>query len=227
MASRADPLVLSRAQVREVDRRAIEEYGIPGVVLMENAGAGAARAIRELAARAGLERPSVGIACGGGNNGGDGFVVARHLANAGWSVQLLCTRALEELHGDALAMARICSAMRLPHAFSLEGCEVLVDALLGTGFHGALEPVLGARIAELNRLRASGARLLVALDLPSGLDADSGIPSDPCVRADATLTFAARKPGLLAASAKPFTGLLEVIDIGVPRALLAGSAAAE
>jgi len=189
--------------------------------LMENAGANASRWIVERAAREGWTRSSVGIACGGGNNGGDGYVVARHLANAGWEVCIASTVALEELRGDAAVMARIVHAMRIPCAGIGAGCAILVDALLGTGFQGALKPALARSIAELNAARAGGARLLVALDLPSGLDADTGAPSDPCVRADATLTFAARKPGLLVPAAAPFVGELATLDIGAPLALLA------
>jgi len=213
--------VLSRARVRELDRRALEEYGIPGVVLMENAGLNASRWILERAEREGWVRPQVGIACGGGNNGGDGYVVARHLANAGWDVRVASSVALEDLRGDAAVMARIVHAMGIPRAGLGAACTILVDALLGTGFQGALKPELARSIAALNAARAGGARLLVALDLPSGLDADTGAASDPCVRADATLTFAARKPGLLTPSARPFVGELETLDIGAPRGLLA------
>jgi NAD(P)H-hydrate epimerase len=218
---RSEFLVLSRAQVRELDRRAIEVYHIPGVVLMENAGANASRWIVERAAREGWVRPRVGIACGGGNNGGDGYVVARHLANAGWDVRIASTLALEELRGDSAIMARSACAMGIPCDGIGAGCTILVDALLGTGFQGPLKSALARSIAELNAVRAAGARLLVALDLPSGLDADTGAPSDPCVRADATLTFAARKPGLLAPVAAPFVGELTTLDIGAPLALLA------
>jgi NAD(P)H-hydrate epimerase len=212
------PFVLSRARVRELDRRAIEEYGIPGVVLMENAGANASRWILERAASLGWSRPSVGIACGGGNNGGDGYVVARHLANAGWDVRIASTVPLDELRGDAAVMARIVSAMGIPCDGLGEERMLLVDALLGTGFEGALKPALAQAIAAWN---AAPARLRIALDLPSGLDADSGRPSEPCARADATLTFAALKPGLLAPAARAFAGEVVLLGIGAPRALLA------
>lgn len=216
--------ILSRAEVRELDRRAIEEFGLPGVVLMENAAAGAARWMLE---RFGAPR-RVAIACGGGNNGGDGYALARHLSNAGWRVELLESGAPESLRGDAAVMARVARAMGLPCcAFDAAGlarlaaAEILVDALLGTGFRGALRPDLGRAIEALNTARAAGARALVALDLPSGLDADSGLASRPCIRADATLSFAALKPGLLVPGAREWTGELACIDIGAPRAILA------
>jgi NAD(P)H-hydrate epimerase len=210
--------VLSRERVRELDRRAQEQYGIPGCVLMENAGAGAARWILERAARLGWSSPSIGIACGPGNNGGDGYVVARHLSNAGCSVSIESTVALEELRGDAALMARIAREMGIPFDGLGARPRILVDALLGTGFQGVPKPRIAQSIRALN---AAGAELLVALDLPSGLDADSGVASEPCVRAKATLTFAACKPGLLAAGAQTFIGELALIDIGAPRSLLA------
>ena len=210
--------ILTRAQVRELDRRALEQFGIPGVVLMENAGAGAARWILERALRIGMHSPAVGIACGPGNNGGDGYVVARHLANAGCAVSIASTVALEELRGDALVMARIAHAMRIPFTGLGARPQILVDALLGTGFEGQPRPAIAAAIRAWN---ATEAELRVALDLPSGLDADSGAPSEPCVRADATLTFAARKPGLLVPAARALVGEIVVIDIGAPRSLLA------
>jgi len=218
VSSAPDLPVLSRARVRELDRRATLEYGIPGVVLMENAGAGSARWILERAAREGWSHARVGIACGGGNNGGDGYVVARYLANAGWDVSIASTVPLEQLRGDAAIMARCVHAMGIPCDGLGRECTILVDALLGTGFHGVLQPALARSIAALN---AAQSRLLVALDLPSGLDADSGEASEPCVRAHATLTFAAFKPGLLSAAARPYVGELALIDIGAPRALLA------
>jgi NAD(P)H-hydrate epimerase len=169
-------------------------------------------------AREGWQSPSVGIACGGGNNGGDGYVVARHLANAGWDVRIACALPIEALRGDAAVMARIVRAMGIRCDGLGESRRVLVDALLGTGFQGRLRPELAQAIAAWN---AAPARLRVALDLPSGLDADSGAPSEPCVRADATLTFAALKPGLLVPAARACTGEVVLLEIGAPRALLA------
>ena len=115
-------------------------------------------------------------------------------------------------------LARIAHAMGIRCDGLGEERTLLVDALLGTGFQGALKPELARAIAAFN---AAPAQLRVALDLPSGLDADSGLVSDPCVRADATLTFAALKPGLLVPSARAFTGEVVLLGIGAPRALLA------
>ena len=215
--------VLSRAEVRELDRRAIEDYGLPGVVLMENAAAGAARWMLD---RHGPGRRVI-IACGGGNNGGDGYALARHLSNAGWEVQLLACVAPDALAGDAAVMARVARAMHLACSrfdgelrATLAAPELIVDALLGTGFRAPLRPEIAAAIEALNALRRARAEALIALDLPSGLDADSGLASVPCIRADATLSFAALKPGLLAPRAREQVGELVCIDIGAPRAIL-------
>lgn len=211
---------LSRDEVREVDRRAIDEYGVPGVVLMENAGRGAA----ELLVRQGIAGEVV-ICCGAGNNGGDGYVMARHLELAGNRVQVLSICPLEQLRGDARINAEIArragidlcevtdaSAWRT----DLTGAAWIVDALLGTGLQGAVRPAYAAAIEAIN---AAGARVL-AVDLPSGLDCDTGAPCGPCIRADVTATFVAWKRGFAAPSAAAFLGPVHVIDIGAPLQLL-------
>jgi NAD(P)H-hydrate epimerase len=222
---------LSSAELRAVDRRALAEYGLAGCVLMENAGAGAARLV--LAARAawGLETGSVAVCCGSGNNGGDGAVLARHLANAGVAVELFYTVAAGALRGDAqlqhTTVARM--GLTLAHAPSLAvlraglaRASVLVDALLGTGATGAPRAELAEWIRALNERREEGART-VALDLPSGFDADSGHAAEPTVIADLTATFAAPKLGFAQPGASRWLGRVELVDIGVPRALLHGA----
>ncbi len=212
-------LVLSRNAVRELDRLCIEEYGIPGIVLMENAGRGAAEHLRrEL--RSNKER--VVFLCGPGNNGGDAFVAARHLHNAGVEVQLFATSASS---GDAawarsvtermgLITRSIAESAALDRARTqFEGDVLLVDALLGTGAEGAPR---GAIAAALRACEPAKPRLRVALDIPTGLDAQTAVVHDPCFRADLTLTFAARKPGLIA----EVCGQIEVIDIGAPCELI-------
>jgi NAD(P)H-hydrate epimerase len=209
---------LTRDQVRDVDRRAIDELGIPGALLMENAGGGAARAI--------LARVPAGaravVLCGPGNNGGDGYVVARHLANAGWVVELFSTATRESLAGDAALNRGICDRMGLAtaeivtaHQLDRErgrwaGADALIDGLLGTGFRGEVRPHAAEVIAAAN---GADAGLKVALDLPSGLDCDSGAPSNATFRADLTLTFVAPKVGF--ERAREWTGEVEVIGIGV------------
>jgi NAD(P)H-hydrate epimerase len=215
--------MLTREQVRELDRRAIHEYGVPGIVLMENAGRGVAEKIVELE----LNGPVL-ICCGKGNNAGDGFVIARHLELRGFAVRLLCCSRADELPPDAATNLAIVESAGIPltywsdgHAFGpdhefLAGARTLVDALLGTGARGEPRPPLDQVIDTMN---TSGLPI-VAVDLPSGLDADSGQPSRNTIRAAHTCTFVAPKPGLVEPEAAPYVGRLHVIDIGAPRKLL-------
>jgi NAD(P)H-hydrate epimerase len=215
---------LTREQVRALDRRAIDELGVPGVVLMENAGRGAA----ELLLRLGIHG-RVLVCCGKGNNGGDGFVIARHLANHQVPVRILLFCAPEELTGDAAINHRIAAGMKLPlevHAGGaldadalgreLEMAEWVVDALFGTGLSGPVRPPLDGVIEAINR---SPARVL-AVDIPSGLDCDTGRPLGPTVRADHTVTFAAQKVGFANPEAREWLGQVHLVDIGVPAWLL-------
>jgi NAD(P)H-hydrate epimerase len=222
--------MLTRQQVRELDRRAIEEYGVPGIVLMENAGRGVAETIGRL----GLIGPVV-ICCGKGNNAGDGLVIARHLENRGYEVRVLLWAMPDELPGDAATNLRIVQASRIPLDVlsagdglkvleaALAGPGAVVDALLGTGSRGEPRPPLGAVIERIN---ASG-RPVVAVDLPSGLDCDTGQAAMNTIRAQHTCTFVAPKPGLIAPDAAPYVGKLHVIDIGAPRKLVAELASVE
>ena len=216
------PLVLTRAQVREVDRRAIEDYGLPGLILMENAGRNAASLLREL----GIAGP-VAICCGKGNNAGDGFVIARHLENSGIDVRILLSTPASSFTGDAAtnfavlqqagtplveAPADIATAWRA----ELERADWIVDALLGTGTQGIVREPFASAIAAINAAN----RKVLAIDLPSGLDCDTGAVLGDCVRAHHTATFVARKPGFDVSGAAEFTGEVHVLDIGVPHALL-------
>lgn len=216
---------LSRDEVRDVDRRAIEEFGMPGVVLMENAGRGAA----ELLVRLGADKSGPIVICAGkGNNAGDGFVIARHLENWGYPVTVLLCCAPNDLAGDAAINFRIVLAAGTPVrqlgsvlpdkgvAVELSRASWIVDALLGTGTRGTVREPFAWVINEINR---SAARVL-AVDLPSGLDCDAGEPLGVCVRADETATFVAPKRGFDNPSSKDWTGRVHVIDIGVPRVML-------
>ena len=218
---------LSRAEVREVDRAAIEDCGVPGVVLMENAGAGVARLLESL----GIAGP-VAIACGKGNNGGDGFVIARHLDVAGHPVKLLLACRPDEVRGDAavnlavatrsgLALETLAGADQAAWERSLTGAAWIVDALLGTGASGAPTGPIAIAITAINAARARGGARVLAVDLPSGLDCDTGTAPGACVRADVTATFVATKLGFDAPGAAALTGPVHVIGIGAPRAVLA------
>jgi NAD(P)H-hydrate epimerase len=209
---------LTRAEVRDVDRRAIEDFGLPGIVLMENAGRNAAALLHDLAPGA-----AIAIVCGRGNNAGDGFVMARHLELAGHAVRLLMAADPARLTGDAATNHRVAVAAGMPIVSmepasaaawdeALSDARWIVDALLGTGATG---------IAAIERVRAAGGARVFAVDLPSGLDCDSGEPLGPCVRADVTATFVARKIGFDRPAAAGHTGVVHVLDIGAPRRLLA------
>jgi NAD(P)H-hydrate epimerase len=216
-------MFLSRDEVRAIDRRAIEEFGVPGVVLMENAGRGATELLISLGVP-GL----VTICCGKGNNGGDGFVIARHLDNRNVPVRVFLFAKPEELTGDALISYRIIAKSGLPITIYLDASfddralsgelarsAWIVDALFGTGLTGAVRPPFDRVIGAIN---ASKARVL-AVDIPSGLDCDTGEPLGPTVRANHTVTFVAMKKGFANAAAKEWLGQVHIADIGVPRIL--------
>jgi NAD(P)H-hydrate epimerase len=220
---------LTRAQAREIDRLALEELGIPGLVLMENAGLGATLRLLDLDWR---RTGRVAVLCGRGNNAGDGYVVARQLVCRGLDVCLWESRGREPLPPDAEANRAVSERMGIERrplaplrdaeavAAELRGFALIVDALLGTGFQGTVRPPLDAWIEGANLAHSLHGVPIAALDLPSGLDADSGRPSNATVRADWTLTFVAPKVGFRAQGAKPWTGQVFTVPIGTPPALL-------
>jgi NAD(P)H-hydrate epimerase len=225
----ACPLYLTREQARTLDRRAIEELGIPGIVLMENAGRRMAELIRSL----GIGGPVV-VCCGKGKNGGDGLVIARHLANAGATVRILLFADPEQLPGDARTNYGIVARMgALKGGPGLEvvpgdvndtrlrdelaAADWVVDALFGSGLRGAVPPPFDRIIAAIN---AGPARIL-AVDVPSGVDSNSGVPAGPTVRAHHTATVAAPKKGFREPTAAQWLGEVHVIDMGCPPELLA------
>lgn len=218
---------LTRDQARELDRRATAEYGIPSLVLMESAGRGLADRLLQF----GPGLPSgthVVICCGRGNNAGDGFVLARHLDLRGVPMRVLIWGDPAELKGDAATNYQILSKSDVSTEIFADGhnparlsrlladASWIVDALLGTGSRGAPRPPLDAVIRKLNEHAAPK----LAVDLPSGLDCDTGVAADPTIVAAHTLTFVACKPGFLAPGADRFTGQVHVLDIGAPRKLV-------
>lgn len=212
--------VLTRDQVRTIDRLAIEQYSMPGVVLMENAGRNAAQIIAGKLDHLGGK--VVTIFCGPGNNGGDGFVIARHLHNAGFEVIIVLAADPEKISGDAAINFQIIRNMPIPIGpivspdVQTGNADLIVDALLGTGFAGQVRPPLDTIIEAIN----NSGKFVAAVDVPSGLDCQTGAPSAPTVRADLTITFVAAKIGMLADQARPYVGKIEVADIGVPRELI-------
>lgn len=195
-------------EMRATDRWAIDDLGIPSLDLMERAGKGLARVVA-----ATVPNGPVVVVCGPGNNGGDGFVAARLLHDDGRDVTVLAVVDADAYTGDALANLR-----RLPVPLepfdpaAVSGAAVAVDALLGTGVKGAPRPPADAAVAALNALDAP----VVAADVPSGVDASTGEVAGDAVRAVATATFAAGKPGLWVHPGKAHAGRVEVIDIGIP-----------
>lgn len=198
--------------MRGVDRWAIEDQGVSGLDLMERAGTGVARAV-EVHSGDGL----VTVVCGKGNNGGDGLVVARLLREAGREVTVVCVAPAEEFKGDAAAnLARLPgeAPVALAHgAAAIARASVIVDALLGTGFAGEPHGAVAEAIALVNAASAA----VVAVDVPSGVDASTGVVSGEAVHAEVTVSFHASKPGLWIMPGKHDAGEVRTIDIGIPR----------
>ncbi len=213
-------MMLSRDQVRAIDHRAIDEFGVPGVVLMENAGRGAAEVLLSL----GVRGPVI-VCCGKGNNGGDGFVIARHLDLHGITVRILLFAAPEQLTGDAAINYQIVKRAGLPlevHGDAgglgpgLAAADWIVDALFGTGLAGGVRPPFDQVIDAIN---ASGVKVL-AVDIPSGLDCDTGAPLGATIKAQHAVTFVAEKKGFANPASREWTGAVHVVGIGAPRAAL-------
>ena len=218
--------ILSAAEMRAADRRAIEDLGLPGAILMENAGL---RVVEEMRARRPcLAEERVVVVAGKGNNGGDGLVVARHLHHLGARIEVLLVGGTDEARGDAglnLALAR---RLGIPVVEArtegewrkarraLARAEVIVDAVFGTGLVKPAEGVFAAAIADINR----AAGFVVSVDLPSGLSADAMRPIGPAVEADLTVALAAPKIAHVFAPASEFCGEIVIAGIGIPSALL-------
>src|SRR5499427_7017266 len=217
--------IFTAAEMRALDARAIETLGIPGPRLMENAGRGAAAIIaREWAPVRGKR---VLVLCGRGNNGGDGFVVARHLRAKGARVRVILAGRRGDVKGDAAhALARWRGAVEEvgddggPSLFARAFAEadLVVDALLGTGTTGAARGVTAQIIEQLNRAAGRDGLPVIALDVPSGLGSDDGAVPGPAVRATLTPTFAGLKRSLLLHPAAEHAGRVVVVPIGVPQA---------
>lgn len=221
-------------QARRLDQQAMA-YGIAGIVLMENAGGGAARLIDEYVRKSPMRGDGkICIMAGPGNNGGDGYVIARHLHNCGYNVEVYRCVEESDVRGDAASNLAIWQKMggvvhpcldesALDQAASqLSRCAVLVDALLGTGLS---RPVDGWMRQVLERLSRIDGPFRVAVDLPSGMHAETGHPMPLCFRADLTITFAMRKVGLWMPHAAAFVGQEVCVDIGAPKELIEAAVA--
>jgi NAD(P)H-hydrate epimerase len=217
------PQTLTRDEVRAFDAWAIRELGLAGAVLMENAG----RTCAELVLRrlAGSPGAKVCLFCGAGNNGGDGFVIARHLANGGLSPRVVLCGNPDKIEGDAKTnlevLRRMGQAIEVlnPAEPSVEarvrdlarGSSLVVDALFGTGLRGEVSAACVRLIEAVNALGLE----TVAVDIPSGLDCDTGRPLGAAIRASHTVTFVAMKQGFMSAEAKPYIGEVTVASIGI------------
>ena len=219
---------LTRDQLRAIDRYAIEQIGVPGLVLMENAGRQCADAIHQFLGDQSID-DSVAVVCGGGNNGGDGYVLARHLVLRGLSVTVFLTKPADDIEGDARVNLDILHQLdadvrdvsaedRLNNlADQLKPFGCVVDAVGGTGLKGALR---GSARTAAEQINAAG-HPVVAVDIPTGLDCDTGQAEGVAVHAELTVTMVARKRGFDAQASTEFTGLVAVVDIGVPPELVA------
>ena len=219
---------LTREEMRELDRKAIEEYKIPGIVLMENAGRNAAEGILKM-----LDDPQqakVAILCGKGNNGGDGFVIARHLHNNGISVDVFLVARVSDIlkDGDTGTNLQILLNMKIPvkEILDIQGvnnilkelndCNILVDALFGTGLSGDVREPFRTLINGVNNLN----KPIVSVDIPSGLDCNTGKILGTAIKATKTVTFAVAKKGFYLGDGPSLTGKILVSNISIPRELI-------
>jgi NAD(P)H-hydrate epimerase len=218
-------VVLTSAEMQTLDRLTIEQFGLPGRLLMENAGREAARVF--LSCFGDLARQGVGVIAGRGNNGGDGYVMARCLAQKGYPVRVYRLSPLDRIQGDAAANLQLLPAAGVPvidaadeASFSrsqrdMRAEAVWVDAIFGTGLRSEVRGLFRHAIEFINQLN----RPVLSVDIPSGLSADTGQPGGACIRARMTVTFAYPKIGQVIFPGVDYTGRLEVVDIGIPPAL--------
>lgn len=217
-------LLMSRDEVRAFDAWAINELGIPGIVLMENAGRGCAQFIIEMLSK--IKKPVVCIFCGTGNNGGDGFVIARHLFNAGFAVTVMICGSIDKIKGDAKINFDILTRLGLKiELLDMEGTEtidssvtklageanMIIDAIFGTGLIAAVRDEYKRLIESINELGCP----VLSVDIPSGLDCDTGLPLGASIKANCTVTFVAVKKGFVFENVRAYTGDIFVASIGV------------
>jgi NAD(P)H-hydrate epimerase len=216
--------ILNAVSMHRVDALATQRYAIPSAILMENAG----RSVVDVAASRlnGLEGKHILVVAGKGNNGGDGFVAARHAAHRGATVDVLVTADADALRGDALQAYEMlaCADHPFMHLIPVSkfasvkkrSYDSIIDALFGTSFHGEIRGTLRSIVQWINRSSA----LVVAVDIPSGLDATTGMAAACTVKADVTVTMAALKPGILLGSGREYCGEVLVADIHIPEELI-------
>ncbi len=215
-------VVMTRQEIRAVDTWAINTLGVPGVVLMENAGRSCAELIKEKLAK--VARPKVCIFCGTGNNGGDGYVIARHLLNSGFDISVVICGEPSKIKGDAKINLDILEKMgqRLEMLDMGEDiasqvktltnkADMIVDAIFGTGLAGQLSDEYKQLVENIN----SQNKPVLAVDIPSGLDCDTGRLLGAAIKATYTVTFVAAKKGFTEKASAEYTGQVFVASIGV------------
>ena len=215
-------ILVTAKEMQEMDRRAIEDFGIPGMVLMENAGRGATRFLFEQFPD--IENKRVGVISGRGNNGGDGYVVARYLKQKGIHVQVYLLATAARIQGDAATNLKFLKPLDIPlveipdkasfskYQSEMAGVEVWIDAILGTGLKSDVKGFFKTVIEFINSLN----KPVFAVDVPSGLNSDTGQVCGACIRASATATFAFAKTGHIIHPGVQYTGALNIVDIGIP-----------
>jgi hydroxyethylthiazole kinase-like uncharacterized protein yjeF len=221
--------VVTAEEMRQMDRRTIEDLGIPGAVLMENAGRGAICALWHRFPDLGSRR--VAVVCGRGNNGGDGFVIARYLASRGGDVHVYLAASRGQVTGDARIPMEVLGRMGVPirevgtedalapSDIPWDSYGLIVDAILGTGIRSEVEGLFRELIEAMNRSQVP----ILAVDIPSGLSADTGRPLGVAVEATLTVTFGLPKLGHFLYPGRRLCGELWVVDIGIPREVVEGS----
>ncbi len=215
--------LVTAAEMQEMDRQTIQSFGLPGRVLMENAGRGATRFL--LDHFRGIPITTIGIIAGRGNNGGDGFVIARYLCQKGIHVRVYLLANADAVKGDAAANLNLLAPLGIPvveipdeAAFTkvnadMQPIDLWIDAILGTGLKSDVKGYFRKVITFINRLK----KPVFAVDIPSGLNSDTGQPCGACIHAQATATFAFAKTGHLLQPGATYTGKLKIVDIGIPQ----------
>lgn len=219
---------LTREEMRELDRKAIAEYKIPGIILMENAGRNVAEEVLKMVE--GSQQTKVAILCGKGNNGGDGFVVARHLHNCLIPVNVFLVAKISDILKDRdggtnlqillhmkIAVREVLDTAEVSHVLKeLSDYDIIVDALFGTGLSGEVREPFKSLIKGVNNLNTD----VVSVDIPSGLDCNEGTVLGGAIEARKTVTFAVSKRGFYLADGPTHTGEIVVTNIGIPREII-------
>ncbi|MBW1849168.1 MAG: NAD(P)H-hydrate epimerase, partial [Deltaproteobacteria bacterium] len=214
--------LVTASEMREMDQQTIESFGLPGRILMENAGLGATRFFKNQFKN--LAQKKIAVLAGRGNNGGDGFVIGRYLSQMGAKVTVYLLANASTVKGDAKENLKLLAPLNIPvveipdnncfenHNTAMRHHDIYIDAIFGTGLKSEVQGIFKTVIEWLN----NSGKPVFSVDIPSGLDADTGQPNGICVKAHTTATFAYPKIGHFLFPGATYTGNLEIIDIGIP-----------